>query len=242
MLLVVAVVAKLTSLKAEGDSGWHGLRSSFFWAPWLCIASWRRRDRLADRAILPVIGSCLLDIVVLAAIYVLLIPRIAGLPWWLQAYLAAVPFWLLLVAISSLCRLLWLPSGQLVPAIDHQPWRAKSLADFWGRRWNRLIGDWLAQVVFRPMRRRPRRAVLATFIVSGLLHELVVSLPLAVVYGESVWGWFVGYFLLQYCGGLLEHHLRLASPARRVLLWLVVLLPLPLVLNRGTLLIFHLGG
>jgi len=243
MLLLVALLAKLTSYRLAGGRHWAELAtSSFFWSPWFCAKSWQRRPRLTAGTGRPVVASCVADIALVTLVYATVIPLLAGLPWWLQSYLAAVPFWLLLKALSSLCQLVWLVFGQLVPSIDHQPWRSVSLADFWGRRWNRLIGDWLAQAVFSPLKRRPRLAMLATFAVSGALHELVVSLPLTAVYGESVWGWFIGYFCLQFGGCTLERKLRLPPLARRLMLWAVVLLPLPLVLNRGTLLIFHLGG
>jgi hypothetical protein len=39
-----------------------------------------------------------------------------------------------------------------------------------------------------------------------------------------------------------DREIQLSAPNRRLLLWVAVLVPVPLVLNRGTLLIFHLGG
>ena len=64
-----------------------------------------------------------------------------------------------------------------------------------------------------------------TFLVSGLLHELLVSLPLTLVYAENVWGWPTGYFLLQYLAMEGERRFALSPAGRRLLLWLVVLVP-----------------
>lgn len=239
ILVLFVLAAKWVSLWREGVR-WHG---SFLVAPWLAITSWRRRRRnLSVAAGWSVILRGMVPMAAMIGWYLFIVPCSRELAIWLQGYVAVVPFWLLLEAIGGVARICWLPSGELVPAMFHHPWRARSLAEFWGRRWNRLIGDWLAQVVYRPWRRRPRLAMGVVFLVSGLIHELVVSLPLALVYGESVWGWLIGYFLIQYGGCLAEKRWRLAPALQRVMLWATVLLPAPLILNRGTLLIFHLGG
>ena len=239
ILVLFVIGAKWASLGREGVR-WRG---SFLFAPWLCITTWESRCRdLTGAMQWSVIRCALVPIVLMVLWYLFGVPLTRDLPIVLQGYVALVPFWLLLEAIGGAARMCWLPCGELVPAMFHHPWRARSLAEFWGRRWNRLIGDWLAQVVYRPWRRRPRLAMGAAFLVSGLIHELVVSLPLALVYGESVWGWLTGYFLIQYGGCLAEKRWHLAPASQRVMLWATVVLPAPLILNRGTLLIFHLGG
>ena len=239
MLVLFILVAKWLSLCREDMR----CPCSFLFAPWLSITSWRRRRRnMSVSRMRLTLWSALVPLGLMVLWYLFGVPLTRDLPIVLQGYVALVPFWLLLEAIGGVARICWLPTGELVPAMFHQPWRATSLSDFWGRRWNRLIGDWLAQVVYRPLHRRPRLAMGATFLVSGLIHELVVSLPLAMVYGESVWGRLTCYFLIQYCGCLAQRRWRLAPGLHKVLLWSTLLLPAPLILNRGTLLIFHLGG
>jgi len=242
LLLVLVLLMKFVSLRTAGIvRPGRILQSFFFWAPWLCLSSWEKTQGRAVGRRREVV-SALLSLVPLAPVYFLIVPLIRPLPWWLQSYLAIVPFWLLLEAIDGLCRLLWLPFGLLVPSINRCPWRAATLADFWGNRWNRLFGDWLRRMVFMPIRRRRQTAAFVTFLVSGLLHELLVSVPLALVYGEHIWGWMTAYFLLQYLAMALDRQSRLPPLGRRLLLWASVLLPAPLVLNPGTLRIFHLGG
>ncbi|SHO47903.1 Membrane bound O-acyl transferase family protein [Desulfopila aestuarii DSM 18488] len=244
VLIPVAQLAKMGSLWRAGvRRPFAMVGCSFFWAPWLSLPSWEKRTRLEagqskHRLLLVSCGQ----LAAITAVYVFFIPMIRAFPLWLQSYLAIVPFWLLLEALGGLCRLLWLPSGRLVPTINNRPWQAKHLADFWGRRWNRLIGDWLHQVVFMPLRRQPNTAMFATFLVSGIIHELLVSLPFMLVYGKSIWGLMTGYFLIQYLAIRIERWLQLSAFGKRMLLWIAVLLPVPLVLNCGTLHIFHLGG
>lgn len=242
MLFIVVSAAKIASLRAVDGRG-LAETLSFMIAPWLCISSWERRGGIVRTGIGPIVLRALLQLSLMAAVYLYVAPEIRRFPWWLQSYLVIPGFWLLLETLGGLFRILWLPSGRLVPAVNNSPWLAASLAEFWGRRWNRVIGDWLRQVVFVPRRRRPRSAMAATFLVSGVLHELLVSLPLQIVYGRNIWGWMLAYFLLQYGAIELERAVLFPFPLlRRLFLWLAVLGPAPLILNPGTLLIFHLGG
>lgn len=242
ILVLIVLLAKIASLWAAGMTRSRG-RITFLLGPSLCATSWQKRRSLEQGDMPRVLFRFLITLSLIVAVYGIYIPEVRRFPWWLQSYLTIVPFWLLLETIDALCRLLWLPSGRLVPVVNASPWLARSVSEFWGRRWNRLFGDWLWQVVFLTLRRKPQIAVFSTFLMSGLLHELLVSLPLQIVYGRSVWGWLTGYFLLQYLAMYLERHLSLTSPVvQRVYVWLVVLGPAPLVLNPGTLLIFHLGG
>lgn len=64
---------------------------------------------------------------------------------------------------------------EMEPQVD-RPYLASSLRDFWGRRWNLMVPSILRPSVFRPVRARLGSAavgVLATFLVSGLMHELI---------------------------------------------------------------------
>lgn len=65
----------------------------------------------------------------------------------------------------------------------NQPYLATSLQDFWGRRWNLMVTSILRPTVYNPIRRSSTPivgrkwslvpAVLATFLVSGLMHEVI---------------------------------------------------------------------
>ncbi|KAE8811433.1 putative long-chain-alcohol O-fatty-acyltransferase 5 [Hordeum vulgare] len=62
----------------------------------------------------------------------------------------------------------------LEPQFD-RPYLSASLRDFWGRRWNLSVPAVLRPCVYRPVRARlgPAAGVLAAFVVSGLVHELM---------------------------------------------------------------------
>ncbi|KAK9080681.1 hypothetical protein SSX86_000439 [Deinandra increscens subsp. villosa] len=92
--------------------------------------------------------------------------------------------WLLFLMIdivTAACdAVLVLVTGlELEPSSD-EPYRATSLQNFWGR-WNLLVTNSLRNTVYKPvvvaLRRRkwaPLAGVLASFLVSGLMHELFV--------------------------------------------------------------------
>ncbi|CAO2035499.1 unnamed protein product [Urochloa humidicola] len=90
----------------------------------------------------------------------------------LHVYLA-----LELVLASSAAAARALLGVDLEPQFD-RPYLSSSLRDFWGRRWNLAVSDLLRRCVFLPVRARLGAAaagVLASFFVSGLMHEAMFS-------------------------------------------------------------------
>jgi len=77
-----------------------------------------------------------------------------------------------------LLSLLWRTAGVNAPPIMRSPARAHSVADFWAR-WNLGFHRLATDGVFHPLRRRlgAAGATLATFVASGLVHDLVISVP-----------------------------------------------------------------
>lgn len=71
---------------------------------------------------------------------------------------------------------------QLEPQFN-QPQNASSLQDFWGKRWNLMVSSILRSIVYLPARKVfghvfPKRwvslpAVFVTFLLSGIMHELI---------------------------------------------------------------------
>ncbi|KAG6411719.1 hypothetical protein SASPL_129803 [Salvia splendens] len=87
----------------------------------------------------------------------------------------------IMVGLSS--KAAWaLLGAELQPPSD-EPYLAASLQDFWGRRWNLTVSGVLREAVFQPARAAAGAAVgaraaamvgvLASFLVSGVMHELL---------------------------------------------------------------------
>ena len=124
--------------------------------------------------------------------------------------------------LFQLLSLAWRQVGVYATPLMQNPLRAKSLTEFWGARWNTAFNELAFRFAFRPLRRWTTLTVttLAVFGLSGLIHELVISLPAQGGYGLPTL-----YFLVQGMGVIAERsrlgrHLGLG---RGLLGWLFTL-------------------
>lgn len=130
----------------------------------------------------------------------------------------------------------WRWAGVDCKPLFRSPLRSTSLGEFWGRRWNLAFSEMTTLALYQPLvRRAGRRAALAaSFLGSGLLHELAISVPVRAGYGLPL-----SYFALH--GSLMLIEGRLARAGRPIdrrpwigrawtLGWLMV--PLPILFHR----------
>jgi alginate O-acetyltransferase complex protein AlgI len=101
-----------------------------------------------------------------------------------------------------LLSLAWRAVGVEAPALMRAPILSQSLGEFWGERWNAAFNRLAARFLFRPMHRAlgVRTATMIVFAASGLVHDLVISVPARGGYGLPTL-----YFLLQGAGVVFEH-------------------------------------
>ena len=103
--------------------------------------------------------------------------------------------------VFHLLSLAWRHAGINAIPLMRNPARATSLGEFWGRRWNTGFHELASRFTFTPL--RPSLgvvgAMLTTFLVSGLIHDLVISVPAGGGYGLPT-----GYFVLQGLGVVSE--------------------------------------
>jgi len=109
--------------------------------------------------------------------------------------------------IFHLLSCIWRRAGVDAAPIMDRPLAATSLNDFWARRWNTAYRDLVHRYIFRPLSRwlGPTLAMVIGFAVSGMVHELVITVPAGGGYGGPT-----AFFLLQASAVLLER-----SPAGR---------------------------
>jgi hypothetical protein len=107
-----------------------------------------------------------------------------------------------------LASLAWRARGVEATPLMRAPILATSLADFWGRRWNLGFRDPAHRFIFAPLAPRvgPAWAAMAVFLASGLIHDLVISVPAGAGYGLPT-----AYFLVQGLGSLAERRFRIAG-------------------------------
>lgn len=128
----------------------------------------------------------------------------------------------------GLCDVLsgfWRLRGVRVERLFVNPAASRTLGEFWGRRWNLAFHAVARDFVFRPTARRwgAGTGILATFIFSGLLHELLLSMPAGGGYGLPT-----SYFVLHGLLVLVERRWKIVGRTW-TLLW--VLAPAPLLFH-----------
>ena len=103
--------------------------------------------------------------------------------------------------LLHLAALAWRRAGVAAEPLMRRPTRATSLADFWGRRWNSGFRTLAHDLLFKPLVRRlgVAGATFVVFLASGIVHDLVISLPARGGYGLPTI-----YFLTQFAGLLVE--------------------------------------
>jgi alginate O-acetyltransferase complex protein AlgI len=157
--------------------------------------------------------------------------RLLATAWLLLGLSLVVHF-----GIFNLLAGAWRLSGVDCRPLFLAPLRSTSLAEFWGQRWNLAFSQMTALALYQPLVRRVGRpaALAASFLGSGLLHELAISLPVGAGYGMPL-----GYFALHGVLRMIEG--RLARAGHSVdrlpwvgrawtLAWLVM--PLPVLFHR----------
>lgn len=129
----------------------------------------------------------------------------------------------------QIVALVWQLLGVKAERIMSAPFRATSLSEFWGKRWNLGFRQLAHELIFRPASRNvgPEKAGFLVFVCSGLIHDLVISVPARGGYGLPTL-----YFMLQGAGVLMERSRlgRRLALARGVPGWcfMMVFLTLPL--------------
>lgn len=87
--------------------------------------------------------------------------------------------------VFHLLSCLWRGVGVEARPLMNRPLASTSLSEFWGRRWNTAFRDLTYRFLFRPSASwfGPRWGILAGFLFSGAVHDLVISVPARGGYG-----------------------------------------------------------
>lgn len=114
------------------------------------------------------------------------------------------------------------------------PLRAENLSEFWGRRWNVAFNEMTVIGVYRPLSPVTGRnvALVVSFLFSGLLHEMAISLPVMAGFGLPFLYFLLHGFALLIERGLARRGTPMAGWKGRVWTMLWLLLPLPILFHR----------
>lgn len=131
-------------------------------------------------------------------------PRLEGLPTLWRGWLGMVALiFVLHFGLFHLLSCAWRARGVEAKPLMRMPIKATSLGAFWGQRWNTAFRDLTHRSMFKPLRRKvgSAGAVLMVYAFSGIVHDVVISIPAGGGYGRPTL-----YFLIQGGGFLLERH------------------------------------
>lgn len=207
-VVVVAVTrTRLTFPQWLAFAGWFGMRPALF-------------TRRAEREAVPLTRGLA---AIVAGLALLAVARLIASP--VVVFILALPALSLILhfGIIDVTTALYRRSGWPVNEPFRNPLASRSLSEFWSRRWNVGFSEMIAVAVHRPVRRVAGEtpALFASFLASGLLHELAISVPVRAGYGLPTL-----YFLLH--GALVGVERRFPRVASRAwtLFWLIVPLPI----------------
>ncbi len=192
-----AVCKILTWAKSSGSAsgwrqaaylfGWPGMDANAFLDPRPLPAN--RRPNLGEWAF----ATAKLGLgVVLVWVIVPLLPADELL---LRGWIGMVGLvFLLHFGTFHLLSCVWRRNGVDARPLMHWPVLSVSVTDFWGRRWNTAFRDLTHRFLFRPLSRRlgPRGGLAVGFLVSGIVHDLIISVP-----AEGGYGGPTLYFVTQ---------------------------------------------
>ena len=137
--------------------------------------------------------------------------------------------------LFQLLSCFWRANGINAKPLMNEPVRSTSLAVLWGNRWNIAFRDLMHRFLFKPFVPRfgARGATWLGFAISGVIHDVVMSVPPNAGYGQPTL-----FFLIQAAGLMVERSSlgRSLGLGRGWCGWLFAMLvligPSPLLLHR----------
>jgi alginate O-acetyltransferase complex protein AlgI len=229
MKLVVTAEGRLSGRPVPGVLGWTAF--AFLWPgmrPWAFARAPGARARDGNGSVaagLRSLGAGAASILVARWIGVEGAARLVSVPLALVGLGFLFHFGLFRVLAAF-----WRSRGAAVTPLFDRPLASRSPSEFWSRRWNLAFSEMLQVALRRPLRPAlgPTAATGAAFLLSGLLHEAAISLPVRGGYGLPLL-----YFAIQAALVLAEGRLLRGRSAaiRRAGTLAGVVLPLPLVFH-----------
>ncbi len=153
-----------------------------------------------------------------------------------QLFLLAGVSFILHFGILNLSTASWRSLGVDVSELFRAPYKSTSLKEFWGKRWNLAFSEMTALIAYRPLREKVgiEAAVVLSFLLSGVLHEIAISFPVGAGYGLPMI-----YFVIHAAAMQMESKLsfiqRIVSHRFWSHVWVMGLLviPMPLLFHKA---------
>lgn len=212
-------------------TGWAGMRAEPFET--LGAASLPGAWPMIRFGISRIFGGLLL---ILIARLVVNLPLNSGFIHVVVTMMLLVGFSLILhFGLLSISAGNWRLKGVNTYYLFREPAKAGSLSTLWSKRWNLAFSEMTSIAIFRPLKDKTGSAgaLMISFIFSGLLHELALSVPVNSGYGLPTL-----YFIIQGLLVLLEKFLMSRNVAflknkftARLWLYFWLIVPMPLLFH-----------
>jgi D-alanyl-lipoteichoic acid acyltransferase DltB (MBOAT superfamily) len=159
-----------------------------------------------------------------------------------KSYLLTYFVYILTLYLGTTAQAFCLLTKEFPVDIHNHPYLSKNINEFWGLRWNIWVRDWLHILSRNWWKTNPRMKIFMSFTFSGLFHEVMVNLPYSVYYGTFHFGHMMLYFWIQALGVQVDKVIApmASTKIRRLVMWLVIVLPSPLFINKAFLEFFNL--
>jgi len=159
------------------------------------------------------------------------------------SYLVAPGIYLITLWMSASLQLLFSLTGVIFSDMHDRPYLSISLTNFWGRRWNRWVRDWLNHLTYGLKSLNLKYAVMISFLISGLFHEIMFNLPYFIFTGKAYLGSMMVFFFLQGLGVLFEKSYLKNAPIilRRIFMFIMIIGLSPFFVQRPFLAIIGLA-
>jgi alginate O-acetyltransferase complex protein AlgI len=208
--------------------GWFGMRPSIF----------KDFPSKPLSGILPILGKALSRILLgLLFLYISKWLENQGVTSFFPKNLLALVglSFILHFGILNLTTAFWRLFGVDARELFRAPYFSKSLQEFWGKRWNLAFSEMTALVAYRPLKNilESNLAMILSFLLSGILHEIAISGPVNAGFGLPIF-----YFALHATAMFLEREIDwvkkiIVHPILSrcwVFAWLI--LPMPLLFHQ----------
>lgn len=247
MRMLIIVVLQLVCMKilvaVETYSGKNRL-SAFQWAAF-CLAWFGMRPVLFEKLPAPPLPFMQLLVRgvsrILMGVFLLYISLLMRENWHLERFflsqlcLLAGLSLILHFGILNVCAAVWRMLGVDVSELFRSPYKSRSLKEFWGKRWNIAFAEMTALIAYRPLKGSigPKKAVIASFLLSGLLHEIAISFPVMTGFGLPMIYFGIHAVAMQLEDSKFVQRILGHKVLSRVWVMAFVLVPLPLLFHAG---------
>ena len=130
--------------------------------------------------------------------------------------------------ISRIQTGFWRLLGVNAQILFREPFKSKSLGEFWSFRWNLAFSEMTTIALLRPLKPvlSDHLAVLFCFVLSGVFHEIAISVPVNAGYGLPTLYFLIHGLMISLENKTFFKNLSIAGKRIWTIFWLIVPAPL----------------